>query len=71
MREVLRYSAQPLKIPVCVAGITEKDAAHIIVYPMDMVALLIKVFDGFGTDQPAGSGHKNRLCSHLMESTIL
>ncbi len=71
MREVLRYATQPVEIPAGVAGITEKDAAHIIVNTVDLMTLAIEVFHCFRANQPAGSGNKNRLRLHLMEATIL
>ena len=71
MHEVLRYATQPVEIPAGVTGITEKDAAHIIVDAVDLMALAFEVFHGFRANQPAGSGNKNRLRLHLMESAIL
>ena len=47
MSEVLRYAAQTVEIPAGVARITKKDPAHIIVYAVDLMALVIEVFHGF------------------------
>jgi hypothetical protein len=47
MRKVLCYAAQPVEIPAGVAGVTEKDAAHIIVDAVHLMTLTFEVFHGF------------------------
>jgi hypothetical protein len=69
--EVLCYATQTVEIPAGVARITKKDTAHIIVYAVDLVALVIEVFHGFRANQPAGSRNKNGLRLHLNGLTIL
>jgi hypothetical protein len=47
MREVLRYATLPVEIPAGVAGITEKDTAHVVVHAVDFAALTVKIFNRF------------------------
>jgi len=47
MREVLGYSTQSIEIPVSITGIAEKDPAHVVVDPVDLMALSIKMFSRF------------------------
>lgn len=63
--EVSGDCAEPVEIPGGVAGLTEKNLAHIIVDAVDLLALVIEMFHGFRADESAGTGNQNCLWLHL------
>ena len=54
MSEAVSRFAQPVEIPSRIPCLTEKKTTHIVVDAVDFMAQVFKVFDRFGTNQPAG-----------------
>src|SRR5882672_1862162 len=57
--EVLRRILEPLQIPYRVSRRAEENAAHVVVRADDAMALLVKIFYRFGTNQATASGHED------------
>ena len=63
--EVLCVAPQPVEIPSGVAGLAEKNLAHIVVDAVDPMALAVEMFHSFRANEPAGTGNQNCLWLHL------
>jgi hypothetical protein len=59
--KVPRDSLQSLEVPGRVAGLTKKEATHIVIHPDDLITLPVEMFNGFGPDQTAAAGYQNIL----------
>src|SRR6267142_1733671 len=57
--EALRYSLQALQIPQRISRWAEEHAAHVVVRADDVMALPVEIFDRFGANQAATSGHED------------
>ena len=55
---------QSIKIPGRVAEIAKKDLPHVVVDPMDLMALAIEMFHSFGADESARAGYQNSFRRH-------
>src|SRR5215472_1067979 len=59
VREAPRRALEPLEVPQRVTSGPEQYAAHVVIHAGDLVALAVKMFHGFRTDQPAASCHEH------------
>src|SRR5215472_6632535 len=59
VREALRRALKPLEVPQRVSRRPEQYAAHVVIHAGDLVALPVKMFHGFRTDQPAASRYEH------------
>src|SRR6266702_163777 len=50
--------SETFQIPCRVSGVAKEDAAQVVINADHLMPLAIKMLDGFGADQPAGSGDK-------------
>src|SRR5215472_3666488 len=55
VREALGRALKPLEVPQRVSRGPEEYAAHVVIHAGDLVALPVKMFHGFRTNQPAAS----------------